>query len=156
MAHKAELKGLNYHKVSKKSVVLWEILFFICWTAVLWLLLWAFSPFTWLWYLLVWMMGVLLILAEFLYLPVLYQSTGYFLNDRLLAYQHGYFFHKQQIIHRDRIIYVSVINTPVTPILGISSLVVATAGAKLRIPYLNRNVAKHLAEQLSPSPKEIY
>lgn len=156
MAQNTELAGLNYHKVSKKAIVLWEILFFIGWCAVLALILWVFTPFTWLWYFLVWLTGALLILAEFLYLPVLYQSTGYYINDRLLAYRRGFFFHKQQVIFRDRIIYVSVINTPVTPILGISSLVVAAAGAKLRIPYLNKNVAKHLAQQLSPSPKEIY
>ncbi len=156
MARKKTEQGLEYHRISKQSVILWEILFFIGWCLVLGVILWVFTPLTWLWYLLVWLMGTLLILAELLYFPTLYRSTGYCINDRLLAYRRGVFFHKQQVIYRDRIIYVSVYNTPVTPILGISSLVVATAGAKLRIPFLSRKVAKRLAQQLSPSPEEIY
>lgn len=156
MAQKKTEQRLEYHRISKRSVILWEILFFIGWCLVLGLILWVFTPLTWLWYLLIWLMGTLLILAELLYLPTLYRSTGYCITDRLFAYRRGVFFHKQQVIYRDRIIYVSVYNTPITPILGISSLVVATAGAKLRIPFLNRKVAKQLAQQLSPSPEKIY
>ena len=156
MSEKSPSKNLITHKISKKSVILWEIGFFLLWAMILGMILWLFTPFTWLWHLLIWLMGVLLILAEFLYLPMLYSSINYSINDRLLIYRHGVFFHKQQIIYRDRIIYVSVYNTPVTPILGISSLVIAAAGAKVQIPFLNRKAAKQLAEELSPSPKEIY
>lgn len=149
-------KRLPYRKVSKKSITLWEIGFFLIWIALVSLVLWIFTPFTWLWYTLVWILGVLLILVEFLYFPILYNSIQYCVTDRMIAYRHGVFFNQRQFMYRDRIVFVSVYNTPLTPILGISTLVVNTAGATMRIGFLNRKVAKALAEELSPAPKDCY
>lgn len=156
MSDRTPENNLRYKKVSRKSIILWEIIFFLLWTAIFVLVLWAFTPFTWLWNSLIWLLGVLLILVEALYFPMLYSSTQYCITDELIAYRRGVFFNQRQFIYRNRIIYVSVYNTPLTPLLGISSLVITTAGAKIRINFLNRRLAQQLAEELAPAPKDIY
>lgn len=156
MIRKNQTRMLGYQKISKQSLILWELLFLVGWSGLFGFMLWLFLPGTWLWFLLVFSMGVFLLLVSFLYLPALYHAAGYCMTDRFLVYRHGLFFQRQQLIHRDQIVYVSVFRNPVTPTLKISSLVVATPGAKLRIPFLNDRVARELAEQLSPSPKKIY
>lgn len=156
MPEKIPEKNLNYKKVSRKSIVLWEIIIFLIWAVIFVLALWIFTPFTWLWNTLIWALGVALILIEFLYLPMLYASTQYCITDKIIAYRHGVFFNQRQFMYRDRIVYVSVYNTPLTPLLGISSLVITAAGAKIRINFLNRRLAQQLAEELAPTPKDIY
>ena len=156
MPEKAPEKNLQYKKISKKSIILLEIICFVVWALLFGVVLWVFTPFTWLWYALVWLLGVLLILVEGLYLPVLYNSYQYCVTDRIVSYRHGVFFNQRQFVYRDRIIYVSVYNTPLTYIMGISTVVISTAGAKLRIGFLNRRIAKELAQELSPSPKDSY
>ncbi len=156
MPEKAPEKKLQYQNISKKSIILLEITYFIVWVLLFGAVLWVFTPFTWLWYTLVWLLGVMLVLTEGLYLPLLYHSYQYCVTDRIVSYRHGVFFNKRQFIYRDRIIYVSVYNSPLTWVLGISTLVISTAGAKLRIGFLNRKVAQALAQELSPSPEESY
>lgn len=156
MPEQSPEKNPSYQKISKKSILLWEIGSVVIWALLLWGTVWVFAPFTWLWDILIWGLGVLLILVTFFYLPILYQSYQYCITDKIVSYRHGVFFNRRQFINRDRIIYVSVYNTPLTPILGISTLVITAAGAKIRIGYLNRKVAQRLAQELSPAPKEIY
>ena len=85
MPEKIPEKNLNYKKVSRKSIVLWEIIIFLIWAVIFVLVLWVFTPFTWLWNALVWALGVALILIEFLYLPLLYATTQYCITDKINA-----------------------------------------------------------------------
>ena len=143
-------------RLSPKALILWEILLCLVGIAVCLILGWLLSPFAGWRHLLIFGIGFFLLLIAFLYLPALYRSIGYSVTDRLFVYRHGVLFQKQKLIHRDRIVYVSLFHTPLIPLSGLSCLVIAMPGAKLRIPFLSRKAAEDLAQLLSPAPKRIY
>lgn len=142
---------INFEKISVKAVVLWEILAVTAFALLFWGVLAIFVPHTWLWYLLLWVLGALCVLTTFLYLPLLYLNIEYGINDEAIVYRTGLIFPNTQLLYRDRIAFVSVYNNPLSPILKISSLVVSAAGGSIHILFLPSKRAQELADELSKS-----
>jgi membrane protein YdbS with pleckstrin-like domain len=140
---------MKFEKVSRKAVILWELLALAVCGLLLWLVLVVFIPYTWLWYTLLWVLGALWVLTAFLYLPLYYLGIEYALGGEAVVYRKGLFFPHTQILYRDRIAFVTVYHNPLTPLLGISTLVISAAGGSMRIPFLQTSRAKELADELS-------
>ena len=140
---------MRFERVSRKALILWELLAAVAAGMLLWLIVYFFVPGTWLWYPLLWLIGAVYVLAAFLYFPLLYLSIEYGLNDEALVYRTGVIFPSTQILYRDRIAFVTVYNNPLTPLLGLSSLVVSAAGGNIHILFMNSARARELAALLS-------
>lgn len=142
---------IEFEKISVKAVVLWEILAAAVAALLIWAVLAIFVPYTWLWYLLLWLLGAAYVLAAFLYLPLLYLNIEFGLNDEAIVYRTGLIFPNTQVLYRDRIAFVTVYNNPLTPLLKISSLVVSAAGGNMHILFLPSKRAAELADELAKS-----
>lgn len=142
---------MKFERISWKAVIIWELLAAVGTALVVWLVLFVFVPYTWLWYLLLWVIGAAYVLLSFLYFPLLYLSIEYGVGDEAILYRSGVIFPNTKILYRDRIAFVTVYNNPFTPLLQLSSFVVSAAGGDLRILFMDSKRAVELAALLSGS-----
>lgn len=140
---------MNFERISIGSIIIWEVLSAMAAGLLIWLVLFIFIPYTWLWYLLLWIIGAVYVLAACLYLPLLYYSIEYGIDEKAIIYRTGVFFPNTKILYRDRIAFVSVYHNPFTPILKLSSITVSAAGGNLHIMFLKTGRAKELEYELS-------
>lgn len=145
---------MKFENISHKAVVLWETGLLILFAGLFAVSLLVLTPHTWLWYLILWLLGALYILTAFLYLPLYYLSVEFSLNDEVVVYKKGVLFPKTSILYRDRIAFVTINNNPLTPIFKISSLVIDSAGARLKLFLISSDRAKELADLLTEAKGE--
>ena len=88
--------------------------------------------------------------CAFIFLPLRYKYTAYRLDDDCLYYRSGWLLHREQIMARDRIIFITQTKNPFTPILHIASLTIRAPGATIRIRCLSVKQAEALTLLLSP------
>lgn len=137
-----------------KAAIVWEILAACIFAVLIIAALIILKPGTWLWYTVLWLLGALLVLTAFLYIPLAYLSVGYSINARTIVYKKGVFFPSTQVMYRDRIAFVSVYKNPLTPLLHVSSLVISAAGGNIRILFMNSRRADEIAKLLSRGLKQ--
>ncbi len=140
---------MEFERISWKAILLWELLAALALCLLVTLTVLIFVPYTWLWYLLLWVLGALYVLTAFLYFPLLYLNIGYAVCEKAIVYRSGVLFKSTRILYRDRIAFVTVYNTPFTPLLHISTFVASAAGGTLRIFFMNADRAEALSELLS-------
>ncbi len=140
---------MKFEHISVMAAVMWEILALAVGVLAFWLILLVFVPHTWIWYLLLWILGALMIGITFIYIPFLYLNTEFAIDDQVVVYKKGVLFTSTQILYLDRIVFVTVYNNPLTPILKVSSLVISAAGGSMTILFLNSKRAKELANIFS-------
>lgn len=140
---------MKFERISIMAAVMWEILALAIGCVLLFLILFIFAPHTWLWYLLLWLLGAITIAVTFIYVPFLYLNTEFGMNEKALVYRKGVLIPSTQILYRERIVFVTVYNNPFTPILKVSTLVISATGGSMTIMFLNSNRAKQLADVLS-------
>lgn len=140
---------MQFERISRKALVLWELMAVIIFAIITAGLLYILVPGTWLWYLLLWITGAAAVLVTFLYLPLSYISIEYAIGKDAIVYRKGVIFPNTQILYRDRIAFVTVYKNPLTPFLHISSLVVSAAGGNIRILFLNSKRAEEISMLLS-------
>lgn len=128
---------------------MWEIIAVFINLVLLVVILLILNPYTWLWYTVLWFLGAFTILETFIYVPFLYLNTLFGMNDETIVYKKGVLFKSTQVLYRERIVFVTVYNNPLTPLLHVSTLVISAAGATLTIAFINSKRAKELAELLS-------
>lgn len=131
------------------AAIMWEILTLLVSSVVLFLILFILAPHTWLWYLLLWLWGALTVLATFLYVPFLYLNTEFSLTETAMVYKKGVIFPSTQILYRERIVFVTVYNNPLSALLHVSTLAVTAAGGTMTILFLNSRRARELADILA-------
>ena len=140
---------MKFERISIMAAVMWEILAVAVSIVLFWLILLIFVPHTWIWYMLLWILGALGIAITFIYIPFLYLNTEFAIDDLVIVYKKGVLFTSTEILYRDRIVFVTVYNNPLTPIINVSSLVVSAAGGSMTILFLSSKRAKELANMLS-------
>ncbi|MEG1996389.1 MAG: PH domain-containing protein, partial [Oscillospiraceae bacterium] len=69
--------------------------------------------------------------------------------DKIIVYKKGVFFRHTQYMYRKTIVFATVYNNPLTPLLKISSLVVTSPGASIKILYMHTKRAEELAALLA-------
>ena len=135
--------------VSKKALLLWETAALSCAAVLYCLILWIFIPGTWLWYLLLWLVGAVYILTAFLFLPLYHLSFSYRVTKRELFSHSGILFPKSRIMDRSRIAFVTLRHGPLTRLFGLSTLTVHAAGGSLSFRLLEHREAEELASFLT-------
>lgn len=140
---------MNFERISIKAAILWEILALAIFALLFIVAIILLNPGTWLWYLVLWVLGAACVIVTFLYIPLAYNNIQYAITDKTVIYKKGVIFPSTQIMYRDRIAFVSVYKNPLTPILHISSLVVSAAGGNIRILFLTTTRAEQLSEILT-------
>lgn len=140
---------MKFENISIMAAVMWEILALSVAAVLVILVLYIFAPFTWLWYLILFLIGLVLIGTTFLYIPFLYLNTEFAMNKKAIVYRKGVIFPSTQILYRERIVFVTVYNNPLTPILKVSTLIISAAGGTMSILFLNSKRANELASTLS-------
>lgn len=140
---------MKFERISIMAAVMWEILAIAISAIVLSLILFIFAPHTWLWYLLLWLLGAVTIGVTFVYIPFYYLNTEFCIGNKAIIYTKGVLFHSTQILYRERIVFVTVYNNPLTPILKVSTLVISAAGGSMTIVFLSTKRAQQIADMLS-------
>ena len=146
---------MKFEHVSKKALIMWEILAILILFVAVALVILIFTPRTWLWYTLLIALGAIYIFEAFLHLPLYYLNLEFCLTDDGFILRHGVFYPSTNILYRDRIVFVTVYQNPLTPLLKISSLKISAAGATTGINFISTNRAKELANLLS-APKDKF
>lgn len=136
--------------VSKKSLAAWEALAVLLGAVLAAGAAWLLPTRTWYWYLTLWLIGLLLVLCCFLWLPLLYESCGYTVTEEYVEYGRGVFVFVRTRMLRRSIMYVTLLRTPLSPLLGTRTLVVSSMGGSLVIPWLPRAVAESLLQEITP------
>ncbi len=141
---------MRYNRISPRALLLWELAALIIAAVPIVILSLFFPAFSLWWNVTVLPVAGIYLLAAVFYLPLLYKSTRYALDARRVLYEKGIFFHRKHFMNRERIVFVTVAKTPLTPLFGVSSLLISATGAKIRIPFLDTSSACRLARELSP------
>lgn len=140
---------MKFEKISIMAAVMWEIIALLGAAILITLTLLILKPYTWLWYAILFIIGLVLIGVTFIYVPFLYLNTEFCLSKQAIIYRKGVFFPSTQILYRKRIVFVTVYSNPLTPLLKISTLVISAAGGTMRILFLNSTRADEIATVLS-------
>lgn len=139
---------MEFETLPKRFLVFWEILACTVF-GVLALLAFQFLPQgSLVWYGVLWLLGALFILTAFLYLPLLYLNYSWCCGETELVVRAGVIFYQTRFLKRDKISFVTVYHTPLSPLLRWSSVVVTAPGSRLVLPFLSRERAVRLAREL--------
>lgn len=149
------LNKMKFEQISIMAAVMWEILAIIAGAILVFATLFIFTPFTWLWHLILFVIGLILIGVTFVYIPLLYVNTEFAINKKAIVYSKGVIFPSTQILYRERVVFVTVYNNPLTPLLKVSTLVISATGGTMRILFLNSKRAQEIANLLS-NEKLVY
>ena len=107
-----------------------------------------FVPRTWIWYVLLWLIGLLFVLSAFLYLPLFHLSCRYVLTDAYLEFLSGVLFASRRRMRRDAILYVTAVRSPFSRLLGTGTLLIRAMGGSMILPMLPKEDAQALLAAL--------
>lgn len=130
--------------ISRKFLALLEVLAGLAAALLAFLVLLIFNPRTWVWYTLLWLIGLAFVLAAFLYLPLLYLTCRYTLTSEYLEFRGGIFFHSQHRMPRSSIMYVTVVRSPVSYLCRTRTLIIRSMGGSIVIPMVPLQSAEKL------------
>ena len=147
---------MEYKRVSKKALVIWELIVLVIWAVPVAVLLFLLPPFTWYWHLCIWGWTGIAGAVVLFYLPLLYASIKYAVSREIVAYQKGVVFNQRRFMRRDRIVLVTVRKNPLTPLFHVCSLNVSALGGQFTIPLLDKKTAYALAKELEPHSEFRY
>lgn len=137
---------MKFERISIKAAVLWEISVIIIAAILLVLVLVIFAPYTWLWYLLLWLLGAAVVFFTFFYIPIAYLNIEYCIFNKTIIYKKGVFFKSTQLLSMNKVSFATIYNNPLTPLLKVSTLVISAPGGNLRILFINSDRAREIAD----------
>ncbi len=135
--------------LKKRVLVWWECAAFCTLIVLTGMVLLVFVERTWLWYLLLWVLGAVYVLVSFLYLPLLWMSIVYELDEDRLICHGGVLFPKTRVMRRERIAFVTRIQGPISMLLHTVTIVVHAAGGTSVVHMVDNQSARRLYEMLS-------
>lgn len=141
---------MTYKRISIKALLLWEIATFAVYGSLVLLMYLFLVPYTWLWQLLFWVFSVAFAATAVLYFPLLFLSARYAVTERFILYESGIFVHRKRMLLRDQIILVSSARSPLSLLLGLTTVVVSGTGATVAIHFINSRQAQELLGELQP------
>ena len=135
--------------LTKRVLVWWECAAFLEMLLLAGIIVLVFVEGTWLWYLLFWLLGASYVLVSFLYLPLLWLSMVYELDESRLICHGGVLFPKTRVMRRERIAFVTRVQGPVSTLLHTVTIVVHAAGGTSVIHMVDEQHAQRLYDALS-------
>ena len=139
--------------ISRGALAVWEVAAGLAAALLIGLVLLIFTPRTWLWYSLLWLIGLAFVLAAFLYLPLLYISCCYIVTEEYVEYQSGVIFFTRRRMLKSSIMYVTILKSPLSPLLKTRTVVFSAMGGKLIIPFLPVRNAVELMRETAPKKR---
>ncbi|MGI5892992.1 MAG: hypothetical protein ACOX6P_00200 [Candidatus Merdivicinus sp.] len=137
-------------KISKKALVIWEILGALAAILLAYVICLLIPERSFWWYFLLWLDGLAFVLCEFLYLPLRYENEVYITNEEYIEYQRGLIIFAKTRILRRAVLYVTVVRSPLSLLLGTRSLLVCSMGTRMLIPFLPIREAEELLRDITP------
>lgn len=141
--------GLDMKHISKKALLIWEIVSFIVYTILIAFTLLLLPTGEFLRAIILITIICVAILYSVIYLPLYYKSIRYRIDSDSIILQKGVFFHQTQIMQKDKIVFWSVVHDPTTIFFGICTLIVEATGAKLFITGIDIDTAQKIANSLA-------
>lgn len=140
---------MQYEKLPRRSLVIWEIASVVLYAVLFWLI-WNLIPsYTVVWYVVLWLIGALSLLTAVLYLPLLYLNIGYAIKKDQVVLTSGVFVHKNYVMRRDRISFVTRYTTPLDRFLRVSGVVLSAPGSQLMLLFIDSERAKQIVERIN-------
>lgn len=141
--------------ISKKILAVWEASAVLAAAVLAGAALWLLPARTWYWYLILWLIGLALVFCSFLWLPLLCESCRYTITPEYIEYSRGVFFFVRTRVLRRSIMYVTIVRSPISPLLRTRSLVVSSMGGSLMLPSLPIREAEALLQEITPKRPAI-
>lgn len=142
---------MTYKRISIKALLLWEIATFAVYGVLIFLMYLFLVPYTWLWQLLFWGFSAVFVVAAVLYFPLLFLSSRYAVSEHIVIYESGIFVHRKRILLRNQIILVSSARSPLSLLLGLTTVIISGTGATVAIHFINKKQAQELLDELQPN-----
>lgn len=137
--------------LSKSALAVWEVAAGLVAALLLSLVLIIFTPRTWLWYLLLWTIGLAFVLAAFLWLPLLYLSCTLIIAETYVEYQGGIFFFSRRRMLKSSIMQVTVLKSPLSAVTNTRTVVLNAMGGRMTIPFLSVRDTVLLLRETAPA-----
>ena len=141
--------------ISKKMLAVWECAAVLAGAALGLAAAWLLPSRSWYWYLTLWLIGLVLVLCCFLWLPLYYESCRYTVTESYIEYSRGVFFFVRTRVLRRSIMYVTILRSPLAPFLRTRSLVIHSMGGSLCLPCLPLREAEALLKEITPKRPAI-
>ncbi|MDY3987798.1 MAG: PH domain-containing protein [Massilioclostridium sp.] len=141
---------MKYCKVSRKKILVEELAALLLWFVISIFPFIYIDTFSFWWWAVLLPPLVLYLGAALFYIPASYRNTCYLINTSKVIYQRGVIIRRQQIMARKRIVYVTLMRTPLTPLFHTADVIVRATGATIVIKYLDLNRAKEIVRFLAP------
>ena len=142
--------SIKYYKCPKRSILLPEITAACVYAALVALLCVLFTPFSAAFCWLFFPLTAVLVFYEAVYFPLYIRSVSFSVGDNEISYQSGVFVNRRRFMHRDRVVFVSLIKTPFTPVLRIVVLRITATGSRIFAPFVGKSDAQEIVAELSP------
>lgn len=140
--------------ISRGALAVWEVLAGVVAAAAAGLVLLFFAPRSWLWYSLLWLIGLLFVLTAFLYLPLRYLNCCYTITEEYVEYQTGVLFFSRRRMLKSSVMYVTVLKDPLSPLLGTRTVILSAMGGRMVIPFLPVRDAVLLMRETAPQKQK--
>lgn len=139
--------------ISRSALACWEVLAGLIAALLIFLVLLVFRPRTWLWYSLLWLVGLAFIITAFLYLPLRFINCSYAISEEYVEYQTGVIFFTRRRMLKSSIMYVTVLKDPLSPLLRTRTVVLSAMGGQMMIPFLPVRDAVFLMRETAPQKR---
>lgn len=136
--------------ISRGALAVWEVLAGAAAALAAGAVLWIFIPRTWLWYSLLWSIGLVYVAAAFGYLPLRYVNCCWSVGSTYVEYQTGVIFFTRRRMLKTAIMYATVVRDPLSPLLGTRTVVLSGMGGRMVIPFLPLRDAVFLMREAAP------
>ena len=137
-------------QISWKALVVWEAAALLAAALLAWGVDFLLPSRSFFWYLLLWLDGLALVLAAFLYLPLRYENCRYRTGEDYVEYQCGFIFLTRNRVMRRAVLYVTVFRSPFSLLFRTRTLVVRSMGGSMVIPFLPIQDAEALLKDITP------
>lgn len=142
--------SVKNYKCPKRSLVLLEItaaLVFAAAAVVIFIFIPAFSL---LFNCVFFPVAALFLFVEAVYFPLYVRLAVFDVGDDFISFCSGVFVNKRRYMKRERVVFVSVVKTPFTPVLKIVLLRIMATGSSIVIPFVDCGDARGIVSVLSP------
>lgn len=141
---------MQVQRISKSAVLVYELLAVLVWLAVTIFFSVYLEAFTFWWNVFLIPAAVLFLFFSIYFIPKWYQNTVYSVTDTEVVLHSGVLFHRQQVMARRSIVYVTLNRSPLTPIFRIGSVSIRATGATIRLRSLPISQAERVVKELTP------
>lgn len=146
--------NIKYYKCPKRSILLPEITVAALYAAAVVVLCVIFTPFSMVFNWIFFPLTVIAVFYELIYFPLYMKSVKFSIGENEIGYQSGVFVNRRRFMSRERVVFVSLIKTPFTPLLRIVVLRIMATGSMISALFVSKSDAQEIISVLSPELKQ--